>query len=239
MPDTAIPPSYPVTPVNRVKRVHQRGHYDHETVHRILDSAMMCHVSYVIDGQPYCTPTLYWREGTTLYWHGSSASRMLRNLSEGQPACLTVSIMDSLVMARCGFNHSVDYRAVMAFGQAHLITDPDEKLQALTMMVDRFFPGRTATLRESSKQEVKATAVVKMEIETASAKVRDKGLGDEEADYALPIYAERVPVTTVLGVPQPCDRLLPGVERGADLKAYQPFRLLEEALRDAYDEAYR
>lgn len=239
MPDTAIPPSYPVTPVNRVKRVHQRGHYDHETVHRILDSAMMCHVSYVIDGQPYCTPTLYWREGTTLYWHGSSASRMLRNLSEGQPACLTVAIMDSLVMARCGFNHSVDYRAVMAFGHAHLITDPEEKLQSLTMMVDRFFPGRTATLRESSKQEVKATAVVKMEIETASAKIRDKGLGDEEEDYALPIYAERVPVTTVLGVPQPCDRLLPGVERGDDLKAYQPFRLLEEALRDAYDEAYR
>jgi len=237
MPDTAIP-SYPITPVNKVKRVHERGAYDHETVHRILDSAMMCHVSYVIDGQPYCTPTLFWREGTHLYWHGSSASRMLRNVVTGQPACLTVSILDSLVMARSGFHHSVDYRAVMAFGHATLITDLEEKKRALTMMVDRFYPGRTAGLREITAQEMKATAVVVMEIEQASAKIRTKGVSDDEEDYALPIYAERIPVTTVLGVAQPCDRLAPGVERGQDLKSYQPWRLLEDALRESYAEAY-
>lgn len=232
-------PSYPVDKVNRVKRVHERGRYDHETVHRILDSAMLCHVSYVIDGQPYCTPTLFWREGTRLYWHGSSASRMLRNLSDGEPACLTVTHLDSLVMARCGFNHSVDYRAVMCFGQARLVTDPEEKVRALTMMVDRFFPNRTAGLRQSTTQEIKATAVVWMEIERASAKIRAKGVGDDEEDYALPIYAERLPVRTVLGEPEPCPRLAPGARRGEDLAAYQPGRLLEEALRDAYAEAYR
>ena len=239
MSDIADAPSYPVDKVNRVKRLHERGRYDHETVHRILDSAMLCHVSYVIDGQPYCTPTLFWREGTRLYWHGSSASRMLRNLSDGEPACLTVAHLDSLVMARCGFNHSVDYRGVMCFGQARLVTDPEEKVRALTMMVDRFFPNRTAGLRQSTTQEIKATAVVWMEIERASAKIRAKGVGDNEEDYALPIYAERLPVRTVLGEPEPCPRLAAGVERGADLGAYRPGRLLEDALREAYAEAYR
>lgn len=239
MSDIADAPSYPVDKVNRVKRVHERGRYDHETVHRILDSAMLCHVSYVIDGQPYCTPTLFWREGTRLYWHGSSASRMLRNLSDGEPACLTVTHLDSLVMARCGFNHSVDYRAVMCFGQARLVTDPEEKVRALTMMVDRFFPNRTAGLRQSTTQEIKATAVVWMEIERASAKIRAKGVGDNEEDYALPIYAERLPVRTVLWEPEPCPRLLEGVKRGEDLSAYRPGRLLEDALREAYAEAYR
>jgi nitroimidazol reductase NimA-like FMN-containing flavoprotein (pyridoxamine 5'-phosphate oxidase superfamily) len=239
MSDIADAPSYPVDKVNRVKRVHERGRYDHETVHRILDSAMLCHVSYVIDGQPYCTPTLFWREGTRLYWHGSSASRMLRNLSAGEPACLTVSHLDALVMARCGFNHSVDYRAAMCFGHARLVTDPEEKIHALTMMVDRFFPNRTAGLRQSTTQEIKATAVVWMEIERASAKIRAKGVGDTEEDYALPIYAERLPVRTVLGEPEPCPRLLAGVERGEDLRSYQPARLLDEALREAYEEAYR
>lgn len=235
---TAEAPAYPVDRVNRVKRRHDRGFYDHETVHRILDSAALCHVSYVIDGQPYCTPTLFWREGTRLYWHGSSASRMLRNLSEGEPACLTVTHLDSLVMARCGFNHSADYRSAMCFGRARLVTDPEEKRHALVMMVDRFFPDRTAGLRQSTDQEIKATAVVWMEIERASAKIRAKGVGDEEEDYALPIYAERLPVRMVIGEPEPCPRLLPGVERGPDLKAYRPGRLLEEALREAHAETY-
>jgi nitroimidazol reductase NimA-like FMN-containing flavoprotein (pyridoxamine 5'-phosphate oxidase superfamily) len=232
-------PTYPIEARNKVKRVHQRAAYDHATVHGILDAAMMCHVSYVIDGQPYCTPTLFWREGTHLYWHGSSASRMLRNQSDGQPACLTVAHLDSLVMARCGFNHSVDYRSAMCFGRARLVTDPDRKREALVMMVDRFFPGRTAGLRQSTAQEIKATAVVSMEIETAVAKIRAKGVGDEEEDYALPIYAERLPVRTVIGEPEPCPRLMEGVQRGPDLAAYRSGRRLEEALVEAYAEAYR
>ncbi len=210
--------SYPVTPRNRVKRLHERGRYDHATVHSLLDASMLCHVSYVIDGQPYCTPTFFWREQSKLYWHGSSASRMLRNQTSGQRVCVTVAHIDSLVLARCGFNHSADYRAVMAFGNAYLVTDPDEKARALVAMVDRFFPDRTAGLRQSTAQEIKASSVIAMEIEEASAKVRSKGVGDDEEDYALPIYAEKIPVRTVLGAPEPCPRLRDGVERPASLQ---------------------
>jgi nitroimidazol reductase NimA-like FMN-containing flavoprotein (pyridoxamine 5'-phosphate oxidase superfamily) len=207
--------SYPVSPRNRVKRLHERGRYDHATVHSLLDASMLCHVSYVIDGQPYCTPTFFWREGTKLYWHGSSASRMLENQS-------------------CGFNHSADYRAVMAFGTAYIVTDPDEKARALVAMVDRFFPDRTASLRQSTKQEIKASAVIAMEIEQASAKIRTKGVADDDEDYALPVYAERIPVRTVIGAPEPCPRLLDGVKRPETLRAYSEGRLLDDALRETH-----
>ena len=226
--------SYPLSPRNRVKRLHERGRYDHATVHGLLDASMLCHVSYVIDGQPYCTPTFFWREGNKLYWHGSSASRMLENQSDGQRVCLTVAHLDSLVLARCGFNHSADYRAVMAFGTAHIVTDPDEKARALVAMVDRFFPDRTASLRQSTKQEIKASAVIAMEIEQASAKVRTKGVADDDEDYALPVYAERIPVRTVLGAPEPCPRLLDGVKRPQTLRGYSEGRLLGEALQEAH-----
>ena len=226
--------SYPVSPRNRVKRLHERGRYDHATVHSLLDASMLCHVSYVIDGQPYCTPTFFWREGSKLYWHGSSASRMLENQSDGQKVCLTVAHLDSLVLARCGFNHSADYRAVMAFGTAYIVTDPEEKARALVAMVDRFFPDRTASLRQSTKQEIKASAVIAMEIEQASAKVRTKGVADDDEDYALPIYAERIPVRTVIGAPEPCPRLLDGVKRPQSLRVYSEGRLLDDALRETH-----
>jgi nitroimidazol reductase NimA-like FMN-containing flavoprotein (pyridoxamine 5'-phosphate oxidase superfamily) len=226
--------SYPVSPRNRVKRLHERGRYDHATVHGLLDASMLCHVSYVIDGQPYCTPTFFWREGNKLYWHGSSASRMLENQSDGQRVCLTVAHLDSLVLARCGFNHSADYRAVMAFGTAYIVTDPDEKARALVAMVDRFFPDRTASLRQSTKQEIKASAVIAMEIKEASAKVRTKGVADDDEDYALPVYAERIPVHTVIGAPEPCPRLLDGVKRPQSLRVYSEGRLLDDALREAH-----
>ncbi len=227
-------PSYPVDDINRAKRRHDRAAYDHATVHALLDTAALCHVSYVIDGQPYCTPTLFWREGNRLYWHGSSASRMLRRLSEGEPACLTVAHLDSLVLARCGFNHSVDYRSVMAFGHARLLEDAAQKNRALAMMVDRLYPGRTAGLRASHPQEIKATSVIYMDIERASAKVRAKGVLDEEEDYPLPIHAETIPVSTVLGEPQPCPRLAPGVTRPAGLDIYQAGRRLDEVLAQAH-----
>ena len=231
-------PSYTIDKTNRVKRRHDRGFYDHKTVHALLDAAALCHVSYVIKGQPYCTPTLFWREGIRLYWHGSSASRMLCNLSEGEPACLTVTHLDSLVLARCGFNHSADYRSVMAFGHARLVEDQAEKERALVMMVDRFFPMRTAQLRQSSTKEIKATALVYMDIEKASAKIRAKGVADDDEDYVLPIYAERLPVRTVLGAAEPCPRLLPGVERPQTLAGYSAERPLEDALLDAYAASY-
>jgi uncharacterized protein len=225
--------TYPLSERNRVKRRHDRGFYDHATVHAVLDASMLCHVSYVIDGQPYCTPTFFWREGTTLYWHGSSASRMLESQAAGLRVCLTVAHLDSLVLARCGFNHSADYRAVMAFGTARLVTDMQEKERALVAMVDRFFPDRTAGLRQSTTQEIKATSVIAMDIEQASAKIRAKGVADDEEDYELPIYAERIPVRTVLGAPEPCPRLREGVERPATLQGYSQGRLLDEALTEA------
>jgi len=231
-------PHYPVDATNKVKRRHDRGFYDHETVHALLDSAALAHVAYVIDGRPFCTPTLFWRENTRLYWHGSSASRMLRNLSKGEQACLTVTHFDSIVLARSGFNHSADYRSVMTFGTAELLTDEAEKERALTMMVDRFFPDRTAGMRATTTQETKATSVIVMEIEKASAKIRAKGVVDDDEDYELPIYAERLPVRTVIGKPEPCPRTMSGVERPAGLAPYSEARPLEEALREAYLLAY-
>jgi hypothetical protein len=230
--------SYPVDGVNQVKRRHDRGFYDHATVHAVLDAAAMCHVSYVVDGNPFCTPTLFWREGNRLYWHGSNSSRMLRNLSEGEPTCLTVTHLDSLVLARCGFNHSADYRSVMAFGHARIVEDPEEKRRALVMMVDRFFPGRTAQLRATTQKEINATTVVMMDIERASAKIRAKGVADDDEDYELPVYAERLPVRTVIGPPDACPRLHPGVERPHNLDGYRAGRPLEEAVTEAHAAAY-
>jgi hypothetical protein len=163
---------------------------------------------------------------------------MLRNLSEGQSTCLTVTHLDSLVLARCGFNHSADYRSVMAFGHARIVEEPAEKRRALVMMVDRFFPGRTAQLRASTQKEINATTVVMMEIERASAKVRAKGVADDDEDYALPIYAERLPVRTVIGAPEACPRLQPGVDRPHNLDGYRAGRPLEEAVTEAHAVAY-
>ncbi len=235
---TLAPASYPLSDINQVKRRHDRGFYDHATVHALLDAAVLCHVSYVIDGQPFCTPTFFWREGRRLYWHGSSASRMLRNLAHGEPACLTVTHLDSLVLARSGFNHSADYRSVMAFGKARRIEDPQEKERALVMMVDRLYPQRTAGLRTATAQEIKATAVIAMDIERASAKIRARGVVDDEEDYALPVYAERIPVYTVLGEPEPCPRLVEGVRRPAALVGYAGGRPLQDALSEAYVATY-
>ena len=195
---------------------------------------MLCHVSYVIDGQPYCTPTFFWREGNKLYWHGSSASRMLRNQSDGQRVCLTVAHLDSLVLARCGFNHSADYRAVMAFGTAYLV-DRSRREGARAGRDGRpLLPRPHRELAAEHDAGDQGDSVIAMEIEQASAKIRAKGVGDDEEDYALPVYAERIPVRTVLGAPEPCPRLLDGVERPASLRGYSEGRLLEDALRDAH-----
>jgi uncharacterized protein len=237
MSDSASP-TYGVDELNRVKRRADRGHYDHDTVHRLLDSAALAHVSYVVDGWPLCTPTLFWREGGRIYWHGSNSSRMLKNLSEGEPVCVTVTHFDSLVLARCGFNHSADYRSVMAFGHAHLVEDLAEKRRALRMMVDRFFPDRTAGLRQTTEPEVNATTVLVMDIERASAKVRARGVIDDEEDYALPVYAERIPLALVCGAPEPCPRLLPGVARPPGLEQYRQGNVLENAVLAAYRAAY-
>jgi nitroimidazol reductase NimA-like FMN-containing flavoprotein (pyridoxamine 5'-phosphate oxidase superfamily) len=223
--------TYPVTPRNRVKRLHERGSYDRAAVHAILDAAMLCHVAYVIDGQPYTTPTLFWRKDDTLYWHGSSASRMLRHLKTGTPACLTVAHLDGLVLARSGFNHSANYRSAMCFGTARLVEEPEEKIEAMRGVVDRFYPERSTLLRPITTQEAKATTIIAMPIDEAAAKVRAKGVGDDEEDFALPIWAGVIPVTTVLGAAETCHRLVAGVDKPETLSIFPEGGRLDEALR--------
>jgi nitroimidazol reductase NimA-like FMN-containing flavoprotein (pyridoxamine 5'-phosphate oxidase superfamily) len=232
MTDTATD-AYRVNKRNKVVRRHQRGFYDKATVHGILDAAMMAHIAYVMDGQPFCTPTGFWREGEHIYWHGSSASRMIRFQSPGVPVCVTVTHLDAIVLARSGFHHSVNYRSVMAFGTAHLVEDAAEKRRAMDGFVDRFFPGRSATLRPPSKQEIKATSFVVMEIEQASAKIRDLHVSDDEEDYALPIWSARYPVRQVLGETEECPRQYPGLEIPDGLRGYRAGRTLDDVLLEA------
>jgi nitroimidazol reductase NimA-like FMN-containing flavoprotein (pyridoxamine 5'-phosphate oxidase superfamily) len=233
----ATPTSFAVSSRSRLKRRHDRGRYDHEAVFAVLDAGLLCHVAYVIDGQPYCTPTIHWREGDMLYWHGSSASRMLRHLKGGTPACLTVAHLDGLVLARSGFNHSANYRSAICFGTAAIIDDPEEKAKALLGVVDRFYPGRSGELRQTSIQEAKATMVIGMRIEEASAKVRSAGVGDDEEDYEHPVWAGVIPVKTVIGAAEPCPRLLPGLGEAKGLSGYKSGRRLDEVLLEA-QEAY-
>src|SRR6202050_3492771 len=203
MPDTLPPSSHLPSPRARVRRHPERGHYDRETVFAILDAALMCHVGYVIDGKPYVTPTLFWREGERLYWHGSSASRMLRTQAPGIPVGLTGAPVDALILARCAFRHSLNYRAVMVFGHAAIVDDLAEKEAGLNAFIERIYPGRTGIMRGISAQELKATSLMGMTIENASAKIRSGGPLDLEQDYAADCWAGTVPVAQVMGAPVP------------------------------------
>jgi nitroimidazol reductase NimA-like FMN-containing flavoprotein (pyridoxamine 5'-phosphate oxidase superfamily) len=230
--------AYTITRRNKVVRRPTRGFYDKATVHAILDSALMAHIAYVMDGQPYCTPTAFWREGEHLYWHGSSASRMIRFQKPGVPVCVTVAHLDALVMARSGFHHSVNYRAVMAFGNAHLVEGEAEKLRAMDGFVDRFYPGRSKLLRAPNKSDIKATTFVMMEIEQASAKIRDTHVGDEEEDYELPIWAARYPVRQVIGEADPCPRQHPDAVIPPEMAPFREGRALDEILSETYRANY-
>ncbi|HEV2189062.1 MAG TPA: pyridoxamine 5'-phosphate oxidase family protein [Stellaceae bacterium] len=217
MPDTARLSSYSPTPRSRVKRHPERAHYDRESVFATLDAALMCHIGYVIDGQPYVTPTLFWREGERLYWHGSSASRMLRNQAKGIPVCLTVAHVDGLILARCAFRHSLNYRAVMAFGTAAIVDDPAEKEAGFNAFIERIYPGRTGHMRRIAPQELKATSLMGMTIENASAKIRSGGPLDLEADYAADCWAGTVPIMQVMGAPIPDPIVPPTVAAERDM----------------------
>ena len=214
--------AYRPTARSRIKRLPKRAHYDHATVHAVLDAGFVAHVGYVIDGQPYVTPTAYWREGERLYWHGSAASRMLRTVETGVPVCLTVTHLDGLVVARSGFHHSLNYRSVMAFGTAALVDDPAEKLAALEAFVNRLYPGRWDELRPATKQEVKGTTVVGMTIAEASAKIRTGPPVDDEPDYALPLWAGTIALRQVVGEAVDDPRLAPGIARPPGLADYRP-----------------
>jgi nitroimidazol reductase NimA-like FMN-containing flavoprotein (pyridoxamine 5'-phosphate oxidase superfamily) len=230
--------SFPISNRNRIRRKPDRGRFDKPTVYDILDSAMVAHIAYVIDGQPYCTPTGFWREGDLLYWHGSSASRMIRAQGKGLPVCVTATHLDAIVLARSGFHHSVNYRSVMAYGTTRLVEGEAEKKAAFDGFVDRFFPGRSQEIREATVQETKATTFIVMEMEEASGKIRSTHVSDDEEDYALPIWAARYPVHQVLGAAEECPRQLAGVKLPDGLKGYQAGRNLDEVLLEAYRTTY-
>ncbi|WP_428541868.1 pyridoxamine 5'-phosphate oxidase family protein [Rhodopila sp.] len=237
MPDTGAT-SFPISDRNRLRRTHERGRFDKATVYDILDSAMVAHIAYVIDGQPFCTPTGFWREDDKLYWHGSSASRMIRSQSAGVPVCVTVTHFDAIVLARSGFHHSVNYRSVMAFGTARMVDDQEEKRRLMDRFVDRLFPGRSGEIRPPTKQEMKATSFVVMPIDQASGKIRATHVVDDEEDYSLPVWTARIPLRQVLGEAEPCPRQLPGLAVPPGMAGYRDGRLLEEALREAFDVTY-
>lgn len=204
----------------RLRRMHERGGYRRDDIDPILDAMPLCHVGYVFNNQPYVTPTLQWREGGHVYWHGSSASRMLRASNEAD-VCLTVSILDGFVMARSGMHHSINYRSVMLLGKARKILDSDQKEERLRTMVEGMFPGRWDILRPATGQELKATTVLYMPIDEASAKVRSGPPGDNEEDYALPIWAGEIPVRMQVQAPVPDPRNLDDVEPPEHITTFQ------------------
>ncbi len=199
------------TPRTRVRRTHERGSHDREVINAVLDAHMLCHVGYVIDGAPYVTPTLYWREGERVFWHGSSASRMLRRLEGGVPVCFTVSLLDGLVLARSGYHSSINYRSVMAFGMAEKVTGEAEILTALEAFQERLTPGRWAELRPVNDQELKATTMMSLELKEVAAKVRPGPPDDDEADYDLSVWAGVVPVRYQVDAAEDDPRLKSGV----------------------------
>ena len=214
--------SFPVSGRNKVKRAPMRGAYDKETVYGVLDACHICHVGYVLDGQPYVTPTIFWRDGDTLYWHGSSASRMLRTVETGIDVCVTASLFDGWVMARSGFHHSANYRSVMAYGKAKALETEAEKDAALKLMMDGLFPGRWEEIRPSTQQELKGTTVVAMKIAEASAKIRTGGPVDDDEDYALPVWAGVLPVRQVQDAPVPDPKMTDGIGFPEALSRYLP-----------------
>ena len=190
-----------LTSRTKVKRLPERGNYDRETICAILDEALICHVGFTIDSQPYVIPTGFARIGDDLYIHGSAASRMLRNLSDGINVCITVTLIDGLVLARSAFHHSINYRSVVILGKAELVVDPDEKYKALEAFTEHMIPGRWTDVRWPTELELKATSVLRLPIEEASAKIRTGDPKDDEEDYALEVWAGVLPLETTTGEP--------------------------------------
>jgi hypothetical protein len=196
----------------KVRRLPDRGKYDSESVYGILDEAFICHVGFVVEGQPYVIPTGFARVNDTLYIHGSAASRMLRTLADGVQVCVTVTLIDGIVMARSGFHSSMNYRSVVILGRATQVEGRDEKLAALAAFSEQVMPGRWKDLRETTDAELKGTLVLTLPLEEVSAKVRSGPPKDDEVDYALPLWAGVVPLKVTAGNPIDDPRLPKGIE---------------------------
>jgi len=201
---------YSPTPRTRLVREAHRAVYDREAAYRILDEGFLCHVGFAVDGQPFVIPTSYGRKDDSLYIHGSAASRMLRQMKESVPVCITVTLLDGLVLARSVFNHSMNYRSVVVLGKATLVDNPEEKLAALHLLSEHILPGRWADSRQPNASELKQTSVLRLPIEEFSAKVRVGPPIDDEEDYSFPTWAGVIPLEMMTGEPIDDPRLDPG-----------------------------
>ena len=206
----------------KVRRAPARGVYDRDAVDAILDEALIAHLGFVDDGQPYVIPTLQARIGDVVYVHGSTASRAIRGLSSGIPACLTVTLLDGLVLARSAFHHSINYRSVVVLGTCRPVEGREEREAALHAFTERMVPGRWDEVRPPNAQELKGTRVLAMRLDESSAKVRTGPPVDDEEDYALPVWAGVVPLSTVAGPAQADPRLADGIAPSAAVTAWSP-----------------
>jgi nitroimidazol reductase NimA-like FMN-containing flavoprotein (pyridoxamine 5'-phosphate oxidase superfamily) len=204
-----------------VKRKPQRGAYDRETIHAILDEGLICHVGFVSDGQPCVIPTLYVRIGDHIYLHGSPASRMLRTLQRGVPVSVAVTLIDGLVLARSAMHHSMNYRSVVLFGTASLVDEPGRKFEILRALTEHVIPGRWDDIRQPTPEELRQTLVLSIPISEASAKVRTGDPIDDEEDYELPVWAGVIPLRRAASMPVEDSRLRPGIELPSYVRDYQ------------------
>jgi hypothetical protein len=217
-------PGTPSSARTTVRRLADRGDYDPATIRAILDEGLVCHVGFVVDGQPFVMPMAYGRDGDHLTLHGSVASRMLRALSAGSPVCVTVTLLDGLVLARSIFHHSMNYRSVVVLGRPEVVTDRGAKLHALERLSEHLAPGRWAEVRVPNDRELAKTLVLRLSLAEASAKIRSGPPRDEEEDYALPVWAGVVPLTLTAGEPVSDPRLAPGVRPSASARSYRRAR---------------
>lgn len=205
----------------RLKRLPKRGHFERKIINAILDQAFICHVGFVVKGQPYVIPTAFVRIGRDMYIHGSAASRMIRTLADGIDVCVTVTLVDGLVLARSAFHHSINYRSVVILGTAEMVTDADEKYGALKAFTEHIIHGRWPDVRWPNELELKATTVLRLPITEASAKIRTGPPVDDEEDYAMKVWAGVLPLSLRPDEPIADEKLDPGIEPPAYLREYE------------------
>lgn len=213
--------TFAVSKENKVRQLKEKAQYDKEVVHGILDAGIVAHVAFVHDGSPVVVPMIYGRDGNTIFLHGARKARVIRLLEQNARACLNVTLLDGLVLARSVFNSSMNYRSVTVFGAPSLVAGSEEKLRAMKLISEHSMPGRWAEVRDSHDKEVKMTGVIALEIESASAKISAGMPEDEDEDYDIPVWAGVLPVTTTIGMLESDDRLLPDVAASDAVKALQ------------------
>jgi hypothetical protein len=223
--DRAVTTTYPITKENKVRQLDEKARYDRETVHGLLDAGLVAHVAFVQDGQPVVVPMIYGREGETVFLHGARKSRVVRLLEQTERACLNVTLLDAIVLARSSFNSSMNYRSVTVFGKPRLLESEEGKLHAMRVISEHTMPGRWDELRAPHDREVKMTGVIALEIESGSAKVSAKMPDDDPEDYDIPVWAGILPLTTATGMLQDDGRLLDGVLPSAVVSSLQNRKL--------------